>query len=130
VREAFTLIEVLVSVVIISVVGLALLDMANKNTKMIGLLSKKKEIPAILSIYGFHGNPDLNNLEKNLYDVVSKSYKIDSSPLKEYLNSKKVLYKEELISRQHILDTQLEKEKQKISSSNEGGFLYTIRVDK
>ncbi|MCV6607162.1 MAG: prepilin-type N-terminal cleavage/methylation domain-containing protein [Campylobacterales bacterium] len=130
-RASFTLIEVLVSVIIISIVGLALLDMANKNTKMIGFLATKKEVPMILSVYGFHGEPDLDNLEKNLYDVISKNYTIDSLSFKNYLNSKKILYKEDEVERKQIFDgEQFSIIKQTVSSTNQGGFLYTLRTEK
>ena len=136
--KSFTLIEVLVSVIILSVVGIALLDMASKNTKTLSYLSKKKEIPMILSVVAFHGNPDMDNLEKNLYDIVSKEYKIDSLVFKEYLNSKKLLYKEDEVDRVNLAkqekqDSQMSWQinifKQSIAMKKAGGYLFTIRVD-
>lgn len=131
--SAFTLIEVLVSVVILSIVGIALLDIANKNTKTIAALNNKKEVPMMLSIAGFQGNPDLDNLEKNLYDIVSKEYRIESSFLKNHLNAIKVLYKEEEIEKADFATggggtNQIAVYKQSIKTEKNGGFLYTVRT--
>lgn len=139
-RGGFSLIEVIISVVIISVVGMALLELSSKNTKLISFLEKKREVPIALSIISYHGNADINNLEKTLYDIVEKEYTIESDRLKKYLDSKKVLYREESIDRidfgsnseegQEIdLTQQIEIYKQSIKSGDLIGKVYSIRVE-
>jgi len=44
IRKGFTLIEVMISVMIVSIVGIALLEISTNNTKMIGFLSQKREL--------------------------------------------------------------------------------------
>jgi len=138
-RGGFTLIEVMVSVVIISVVGLALLDISSKNTKIISFLHTKRELPLALSIVGFHGDADLNKLEKSLLDIVDNSYNIQSQRLKAYLDQKKITYKEESVDRVDFgqnedgessgLTRQIEIYKQEVRLGDIFGKIYTFRLE-
>ena len=98
-KKGFTLIEIIVAVAILSVVGLALLQIASDKTKLIGALKEKSKLPLYLSTAAFHGSKDLHKLDKDLYTLLSGSYTIDHDRAKKKLESMKMHYEEQIHSR-------------------------------
>jgi prepilin-type N-terminal cleavage/methylation domain-containing protein len=93
-RSAFTLIEVMVAVMIISVVILALLEMFANNTHIFSQLSKQKKINQYASLFIY--NPDYGLETKSIHmdDLVS-DFKIDDDLRRELKNIKvELLYQE------------------------------------
>ncbi len=139
VKGGFTLIEVIVSVLLISIVGMALLEISSKNTRVISFLEKKREVPIALSFIAFHGTPDGNNLEKTLLDIIDADYNIESDRLKRYLESKKVLYKERSVDRINFgeseesedsgMTQQIEIFRQSILMDKLAGDIFTVRIE-
>jgi len=98
VRRAFSLIEVVIATVILSVVGLALLQMGTKNQKINAYIDKKNTIAPLVSIISFHHDKKFNNLEKTLYDFLKSSYVIDNPEIKAMLENQRILYNESKIA--------------------------------
>ena len=118
-RQAFTLIEVMVSVVIISIVIMALLELFANNSHIFSSLSKKSQTDQYMSFV--IANPDYGFEDKTatLYDLV-KEFDIESE-LKRELKAQKIeLIYQELESidmSESELDVENEDELEKSSSS-------------
>ena len=89
-KRAFTITEVIVSVVIVSVVGMALLKISANNTQLIAYISDKENLVSSLTF--LPQNLELNNTtSKQEFDVYSQigSYAVASEELKSKLQNKK-----------------------------------------
>ena len=88
-RNGFTLIEVLVSVVILSVVAVGLFDVSSKGKQNYMFLKEKTEFDRLSSLALMHNDQKHHGKDKTLYDFVRYDYKIDDDDLRKYLKSKK-----------------------------------------
>jgi len=93
-HRAFTIVEVLISVVILALVGTALLKNAGMNLDFLKKISSKEEAVDVMTIVASHRNPDFNHLQKSLYDVLAKEYLLDDNDLQKILRDTKVKYQE------------------------------------
>jgi prepilin-type N-terminal cleavage/methylation domain-containing protein len=98
VRRAFSLIEVVIATVILSVVGLALLQMGSKNQAINAYIDKKTAIAPLASIVSFHHDKKFDTQEKSLYDFLKNSYAIDNDEVKAMLEERKIRYFETAVS--------------------------------
>lgn len=87
-RSAFTLIEVMVAVMIISVVILALLEMFANNTHIFSQLNKQKKINQYASLLISNPNYGLESKSAHMDDLIS-DFKIDDD-LRRELKSVKI----------------------------------------
>jgi len=93
-RKAFTLIEVMISVVIISVVIAALIQMFANNTHIFSSLSTKSKINSYISLFVANEEYGLRDKELSLYDLV-RDFKLESELRQELRDTKvEVVYKE------------------------------------
>ena len=93
-RKAFTLIEVMISVVIISVVIAALIQMFANNTHIFSSLSTKSKINSYISLFVANEEYGLRDKELSLYDLV-RDFKLESELREELRDTKvEVVYKE------------------------------------
>ena len=92
--RAFTLIEVLISVVILSLIGAALLKNAGINMAYFFKLQKKNSAIDAMSIVAHHPHLDFNHLQKPLYAFVEPDYRIDDDELKSLLKKEQFTYQE------------------------------------
>jgi len=93
-HRAFTIVEVLISVVILALVGTALLKNAGMNLDFLKKISNKEEAIDMMTIIASHRNPDFNHLQKSLYDFLAKEYLLDDNDLQKLLREKKIKYQE------------------------------------
>ncbi len=107
-RKAFTLIEVLVSVSIISIVVLGLLSSSATNGKLSKRLSDKYKQKDEFSIVLLNANKNFHNSQKSLYDFLGKKYKIKNDELKTWLKNKKFEYTDKEFSTMKLLDLDIE----------------------
>jgi len=88
--KAFTLIEVLISVLIVSITAIALLDLQSSGIKLFNYNAQKevdyKTASAIYSILDIK----YHKTEKSLYDLIKTKYNISNFDIKKKLDSKKV----------------------------------------
>ena len=87
-RTAFTLIEVMVSVLIISTVILALLELFSNNSHIFSNLSKKSQTTQYMSFIIANDEYGFEDKKLTLYDMVSE-FDIESD-LRRELKSKKI----------------------------------------
>jgi len=93
-RKAFTLIEVMISVVIISVVIAALIQMFANNTHIFSLLKSQSKINSYISLFIANDNYGLENKEVSLDDLVS-DFQVESELRAELRETKaKIIYKD------------------------------------
>ncbi len=93
-KNSFTIVEVLISVVILALVGTALLKNAGINLDFLKKISSKEEAIDVMTIIASHRNPDFNHLQKSLYDFLAKEYLLDDNDLQKILHNTKVKYQE------------------------------------
>ncbi len=144
-RKAFTLVEVLVSVTIISIVVLGLLNSNATNSKLSKNLSNKYAQKSEFSIILLNANENFHGKNKNLYDFVREKFKIKNDDLRSWLKDKKVLYtdkkfssikllelgKEEFedIDRENLLDItfNISKVSAMSKNANNSGFTFNLQ---
>ncbi|MGP1560732.1 MAG: type II secretion system protein [Helicobacteraceae bacterium] len=131
-RSGFTLIEVLVSVMIIALVGTALLELSTKSVRIVSFLKQKEELPFMVAFAANHYGADDENLDKNFLDGVEKFYRIDSARLKGFLN-KNAVYSKDLAERIYFDDNssalgQIEIHKHSVKTKTAVAYLYRIEI--
>ncbi len=107
-RKAFTLIEVLVAVGIISLVVMGLLNSNSINGRLSKRLSKQFHQKEEFSIILLNANENFHNKEKNLYSFLRKKFNIKNDELRKWLKDKKFDYTDEDFSQIKLLDLDIE----------------------
>jgi prepilin-type N-terminal cleavage/methylation domain-containing protein len=97
-KNAFTLIEVLVSVVILSSVAVILFEISTNAKSNYTFLKDKSDFSTLSSVALTHSNQKYHNKNMNLYEFIKYDYKIKDDDLRKYLKSKKINYEHEEFS--------------------------------
>ncbi|MFK5882195.1 MAG: hypothetical protein QM482_08255 [Sulfurospirillum sp.] len=93
-KSAYILMEVIISIIILSVVGISLLRV-NSNEKRLYMISDSKlKFLKYVSIPLNQHSMDLHNKESNLYDLLKNRYDFKSDLLIKELKNTKVMYKQ------------------------------------
>ena len=118
-KRAFTLIEVMVAVMIISVVILALLQMFANNTHIFSQLTKQAKINQYASLFLANSDFGFETISVYLDDLVS-DFKVNDALISELKNSKvEIVYQKiEQIDMSEYDDKNREKEKLELSKEN------------
>ena len=103
-KKAFTLIEVLVAVVILSTVAVMLFEISTNSKNNYAFLSSKANFTTLASIPLMHNNQKFQNSEKSLFAYLRNDYDIKDDELRKYLKGKKVHYNQEEFSKISLLD--------------------------
>jgi len=118
-RKGFTLIEIMISVAITSIVGMALLTMNNNTLHLFTKIQNSSDITEQLSLIGSHGDVKYNRTDKTLYDILNKTYQIDNDEARQYLENIKYAYNEKIVDTITFgEDGSLEDENEQEESSN------------
>lgn len=96
-RRGFTLVEVLIAVVIVSIAGIALLKMNSANLFFFTKLKNYAQMQEVLAIAGLHGSNMYKRDDKSLYDILEPHYTIDNDDLRKYLDSQTYRYDESVV---------------------------------
>jgi prepilin-type N-terminal cleavage/methylation domain-containing protein len=96
--NAFTLIEVLVSVMILAVVGTGLLQISSNSKHNFIFLKEKSKFDRLASIAFIHNNQKYHHKNMTLYDFIRDDYEKIDDDLRKYLKTFKVKYNHEEIS--------------------------------
>lgn len=136
-KKAFTLIETLVSVVILSSVAVALFEISSSSKSNFSFLQKKSDFTTLSSLALNHNNQNSHNKDIDLYSFIKYDYNIKDDELRRYLKSKKVHYEHEEFTtfsplseggdtKQDIIDFTLIFEKVTIRTKQQSAFIYKI----
>ena len=94
-RNAFTLIEVLVSVAILAVVATGLFQISLNSKNNFEFLYNKAGFDRKSSIALMHNNQKYHHKEKEFYEFLRDSYDIKEDDVRQYLKKEKVSYSQE-----------------------------------
>ena len=94
-KKAFTLIEVLISVVILSTVAVLLFEISTNSKNSFSYLSQKAGFTTLSSLPLMHNNPKYHNSDKTLYEYIRYDFDIKDDDLRKYLKEKKIHYHQE-----------------------------------
>ncbi len=93
-KNGFILIEIIISVILLSVVGTALLKINSNEKSLFKIASIKLEFTRYISILANRHSINLHNKEINLYDFIKKEYDIKDEALIKTLKNSKLDYKQ------------------------------------
>jgi len=97
-KRAFTLIEVLISVTLLVIVGVALMQVAANSKKGFSYLEKKISFDEKSSIALTHHDKKYHKKTKDLYTFLSRDYNITDDELIKILKEEKVSYEQKNFS--------------------------------
>ncbi len=136
-RNAFTLIEVLVSVAILAVVATGLFQIAINSKNNFTFLANKAQFDRLASIPVTHNDPKYHRTEKSLYDFLRDDYMIKEDKVIRFLKQKKIAYEQENYTTfapfsEEDTTKQTEDSEQNQNSDNllEQGIDLTLQFDK
>jgi len=94
-KKGFILVEIIVSVMLLSFVGIALLQINSNQKKIYTLASKKLEFSRYISIVTNRHSIDLHKRDIDLYEFVKQKYNIRDEELIKILKETKIKYLQE-----------------------------------
>ncbi len=106
--KAFTLVEIIVAVGIISIAGLGLLKTHSDNTKLISRMSTRYALQDDFSLILLNADLKYNGTSKDLFALVEKKFKIDNDELKSLLKAKSFKYSQKEFSNIKLLESKLD----------------------
>lgn len=130
--KAFTLMEVMVAVVILSVMSMTLLQVRNNNTHLNSYFAKKNKASSLMSIVSPYYDIKSHNKNLHLDDEVQKEFKIDDATRK-YLKEFNLLYKNKTISTIDLLEDTTTKDQEEYTEETEKedeNFLLAVKIQK
>jgi len=103
-RGAFTLVEVMVAVVLISVVGFALLQMQSNTIRSLSLIETRMEVNRYSSFIFGKIDKNLHGTKKDVYEYVKDRYNIKDDDLIKYLKKGEYEYRQDEVYFLHFGD--------------------------
>ena len=94
-KKAFTLIEIVITVLIISIIGFALLQMQSNTIKSLELLDTRLKVNKYSSFIFSKITKNLHEKHKSVYEFIQDRYNITDDELLEYLKNKEYRYFQE-----------------------------------
>lgn len=93
-QRAFVIMEVIVSIIIVTVVGIALMGSSSTYTKLFGHIEKNSFDFETLSLIGINANKEYSGTTKNLDDILAKVFFIQNDKIIDHLKSIDFSYQE------------------------------------
>jgi prepilin-type N-terminal cleavage/methylation domain-containing protein len=128
--RAFTLIEVLVSVMILAVVGTGLLQISTNSKHNFIFLKEKSEFDRLASIAFTHNNQKFHHKDITLFDFIKDDYHDISDELRKYLKNIKVSYSDKEVSTFNPLENETQEEEQEETNPLQNNLNLTIIYNK
>ncbi len=91
-KKGFILVEIIISVMLLSFAGIALMKINSNQKNIYVIASKKLEFSKYISLLSNRHSIRLHNKEVELYDLVKREYDIKDDELIKILKDKKVKY--------------------------------------
>lgn len=129
-RKAFTLIEVLVSVVILSTVAVLLFEISTNSKSNFSYLSQKASFTTLSSLPLIHNNQKYHNSDKTLFDFIRDDFDIKDDEFRKYLKNKKVHYDQEEFATFSPLSEGDDRKIEEASEKDEQMMNFAIIFDK
>ena len=146
-RNAFTLIEVLVSVAILAVVATGLFEIATNSKNNFAYLLQKSQFDRVSSIPIIHNDPKFNHSTKDLYEYLRNDYDIREDSVRKTFKDIRVTYTQEEYAvfapfadaeektgsdetdtlQQNVMDMQLVFDKITISDTKNSTYVYKLQ---
>ena len=133
--KAFTLMEVMVAVVILSVMSLTLLQVRNNNTHLNSYFLNKNKASSLISIVSPYYGASSHNKNLHLDSKIQQNFKIDDMT-RVYLKTFDFLYTNKVISTIDLLEDTSEnseteeEENYEEETNQEENFLLAVKVQK
>jgi len=129
--KAFTLIEVLVSVMILAYVGTGLLQISSNSKHNFMFLKNKSEFDRLASIAFIHNDQKFHHKDVTLFDFIKDDYTNIDDELRKYLKEIKVNYNHEEVSTLNPLEGSIDDQNHSNEQDNmQSGLNLTIFYDK
>jgi len=110
--KAFTLIEVLVSVMILAVVGTGLLQISTNSKHNFIFLKEKSTFDRLASLALNHNSQKFHHKNMTLYDFIKDDYTKIDDELRQYLKKIKITYSHEEVSTFKPLEGSLDEQRE------------------
>jgi len=91
-RNGFILIEIIISVILLSFAGIALMKINSNQKKIYDIASQKLEFSKYISLIVDRHSISLHNKKLELYDLIKREYDLKDDELIKILKEKKVHY--------------------------------------
>jgi hypothetical protein len=91
-KKGFILIEIIISVMLLSFAGIALMKINSNQKKIYSIASKKLEFSKYISLLSNRHSIDLHKKELELYELVKRDYDLKDDELIKILKKQKVNY--------------------------------------
>jgi prepilin-type N-terminal cleavage/methylation domain-containing protein len=131
-KKAFTLIEVLVSVVILSTVAVMLFEISTNSKNNFSFLSSKASFTTLASLPLMQNDIKYHNSDKTLFEYVKYDFDIKDDELRKYLKEQKVHYDQEEFTTFSPFDNKDENSNEDLEDENteENIMKFAIIFDK
>ncbi len=121
-RNGFSLVEVIISVLIISIVGFALLQMQSTTLKSLSLIETRLEVNEFSSLIFGKVTKDLHEKKRTAYEYIQDRYTIDSDDLIRYLKEREYEYTQEELYFLHFGDNEEESDEESLIMESRDSF--------
>ena len=91
-RKSFTLIEIVITVMLISIIGFALLQMQSNTIRSLELLDKRLKVNKYSSFIFSTISKNLHKKNRTVYEFIKDRYIIDDDDVIRYLKEKEYVY--------------------------------------
>jgi len=124
-RRGFTLIEVLISVALLSVAASAIFALSTSQKRVFEFSKERFQVSALSSVIYQNYDEKLDKSTKDIYEIIKSRYSIDNDDIRRYLKDKKATIKKNLYKNSYFLASLGEDEE----SDNEEGIL-PVEIDR
>ena len=138
-NRAFTLMEVLVSILIISVVAVALFQISTNSKQNFSFLTQKSQFDSVASITFLHDKKNWHRLDKTLYDFIKNDYNISDDDFIKILKNEKIHYTQEEVSLlspfedlaegTNVPNLKIKFDKIEVSNKEQNTYVYKISIE-
>ena len=91
-KNGFTLIEIVITVMLVSIMGFALLQMQSNTLRSLELLDKRLKVNQYSSFLFSNITKDLHKKHRTVYEFIKDRYTIDDDDIIRYLKEKEYEY--------------------------------------
>jgi len=91
-KKGFTLVEIVITVMIISIVGMGLLQTHSNSMKTLELINSRMEVNKFSTFIFSNISKNLHKKQRTVYEFIKDRYQINDDDIIDYLKSATYLY--------------------------------------